>query len=153
MKILYALLFFIPFGSVGQTALFDQGYWYKIGVPEEGVYKIDKNFLDQIGMDYSQPNTLKVFGNGMGMLPQANHEERPLGLIENSLKGYGLEDGIFDDNDFLLFYANGPHDWTWEDDLWQFEKNIYSDTSYYFITSGGAAGARVTEAPTYDPKK
>jgi hypothetical protein len=152
VKILYALLFFIPFGSVGQTALFDQGYWYKIGVPEEGVYKIDKNFLDQIGMDYSQPNTLKVFGNGMGMLPQANHEERPLGLIENSLKGYGLEDGIFDDNDFLLFYANGPHDWTWEDDLWQFEKNIYSDTSYYFITSGGAAGARVTEAPTYDPR-
>ena len=150
MKFLYALLFFIPLGSVGQTALFDQGYWYKIGVTEEGIYKIDKNFLDQIGIDYSQPNRLKVFGNGIGMLPQENHEERPRGLIENSLKGYGLEDGVFDDNDFLLFYANGYNDWTWEDDLWQFEKNIFSDTAYYFITAAGSEGARVTEAPTYD---
>ncbi len=150
MKFLYTLLFFIPLGSVGQTALFDQGYWYKIGVTEEGIYKIDKNFLDQIGIDYSQPNRLKVFGNGIGMLPQENHEERPRGLIENSLKGYGLEDGVFDDNDFLLFYANGYNDWTWEDDLWQFEKNIFSDTAYYFITAAGSEGARVTEAPTYD---
>ena len=150
MKLLYALLFFIPFVSIGQTALFDQGYWYKIGVTEEGIYKIDKNFLDEIGIDYSEPHTLKVFGNGIGMLPQANNEKRPQGLIENSLKGYGLADGIFDDNDFLLFYANGPNDWTWEDDLWQFEKNIFSDTAYYFITSEGAAGARVTEAPTYN---
>jgi hypothetical protein len=150
VKLFCTLLIFIPFVSIGQTTLFDQGYWYKIGVTENGVYKINKDFLNEIGVDYSQPNTLKIFGNGIGMLPQANSAERPRGLIENSLKGYGLEDGIFDDNDYLLFYANGPNNWTWKDDLWQFEKNLFSDTAYYFITSEGSVGARVTEAPTYN---
>ena len=149
MKLFCTLLIFIPLVSMGQTTLFDNGYWYKIGVTENGIYKIDKNFLNEIGIDYSKPNTLKVFGNGIGMLPQANSAERPRGIIENSLKGYGLEDGIFDDNDFLLFYANGPNNWTWADDLWQFDKNIFSDTAYYFITAEGSIGARVTEAPIY----
>ena len=150
MKLFCTFLIFIPLLSIGQTNLFDKGYWYKIGVTENGIYKINKNFLDEIGIDYSQPNTIKVFGNGIGMLPQANSAERPIGLIENSLKGYGLEDGIFDDNDFLLFYADGPNNWTWADDLWQFEKNIFSDTAYYFITAKGTIGARVTEAPIYN---
>ena len=112
MKLFCTFLIFIPLLSIGQTNLFDKGYWYKIGVTENGIYKINKNFLDEIGIDYSQPNTIKVFGNGIGMLPQANSAERPIGLIENSLKGYGLEDGIFDDNDFILFYADGPNNWT-----------------------------------------
>ena len=150
MKLFYTFLIFIPLVSKGQTTLFDQGYWYKIGVTKEGIYKIDKNFLNEIGIDYSQPNTIKVFGNGIGMLPQANSEERPRGLIENRLKGYGLDDGIFDDNDFILFYANGPNNWTWTNDLWQFEKNIFSDTAYYFITAEGSEGARVKEAPIYN---
>ena len=65
MKLFCTFLIFIRFLSTGQTNLFDKGYWYKIGVTENGIYKINKNFLDEIGIDYSQPNTIKVFGNGI----------------------------------------------------------------------------------------
>ena len=83
------------------------------------------------------------------MLPQANSAERPIGLIENSLKGYGLEDGIFDDNDFLFFMQMDQIIGLGQINL-QFEKNIFSDTAYYFITAKGTIGARVTEAPIYN---
>ncbi|NQW28732.1 MAG: type IX secretion system sortase PorU [Flammeovirgaceae bacterium] len=145
MRNLVVFISLIPFATFGQLNVLSQGDWFKIGVTEEGIYKIDKAFLDQIGIDYSDPNTIKIFGNGVGMLPQANDAERPAGLLENSLKAYGLEDGTFHNTDQLLFYAKGPNNFTWSVDHWVFEKNNYCDTSYYFITSGGAKGARISE--------
>ena len=85
MKFLYALLFFIPLGSVGQTALFDQGYWYKIGVTEEGIYKIDKNFLGIPKEQFGFSN------NVMGRLSAPSFEQAKFKVEGNTLQNIQLK--------------------------------------------------------------
>ena len=42
------------------------GEWYKIGVVEDGVYKIDYSFLNDMGVDVSSlsSDAINIFGNG-----------------------------------------------------------------------------------------
>jgi nucleoside-diphosphate-sugar epimerase len=42
------------------------GIWYKIAVPKDGIYKIDKAFLESCGILTAglNPNTINIFGNG-----------------------------------------------------------------------------------------
>ena len=40
-----------------------------------------------------------------------NRDFRYDDLQENAIFIKGEEDGVFDDNDYILFYAKGPHDW------------------------------------------
>ncbi len=116
-----------------------EGEWHKIAVMEDGVYKIDASFLSELGINSADvdPSKIALFGNGYnGMLPQANRSERPDDLIENALIGHGLEDGSFDADDYLLFYGHSAHGTFFDSSSgeFSFEKNSYSDTSFYFIT-------------------
>jgi len=47
------------------------GTWVKIAVTQDGIYKIDKTFLEGCGIstDGLDPNSLNIFGNGDGRLP------------------------------------------------------------------------------------
>ena len=42
------------------------------------------------------------------MLPLSNHEHIQLILQENAIKFIGEEDGVFNNDDYILFYAEGP---------------------------------------------
>lgn len=112
------------------------GTWVKLSVTQDGIYKIDKTFLESCGISTSglDPNSLNIFGNGDGRLPELNSEPRTDDLAKNAIYVEGGNDGSFDENDYILFYGWGPSRWyangTAEYDL---DKNIYSDESYYFI--------------------
>ena len=112
------------------------GTWVKVSVTQDGIYKIDKTFLESCGISTSglDPNSLNIFGNGDGRLPELNSEPRTDDLAKNAIYVEGGNDGSFDENDYILFYGWGPSKWyangTAEYDL---DKNIYSDESYYFI--------------------
>ena len=129
------------------------GEWYKIGVPASGLYKLDKTALQNMGITTTSlnPKFIRLFGNGGGMLPQHNAAPRFDDLVENAIYVAGESDDRFDDNDYLLFYAQGPHTWTLDANKQTFrhEYNIYSDTAYYFLQVGQSAGLRVThQTPT-----
>ncbi|WOK05519.1 type IX secretion system sortase PorU [Imperialibacter roseus] len=131
----------------GQSVL-SEGQWLKIGVTEKGVYKIDRDFLQKAGVDVSaiDPGKLAMYGNGGGgMLPQKNATLRPFDLIENSVQIIGEEDGRFDASDYLLFYGNSPHEYSFETgcSCFRYERNLYSDTTYYFLRIDGAEGKRM----------
>jgi hypothetical protein len=130
------------------SSVLSTGNWYKVGVTASGIYKLDKALLQALGLNIQglDPRTLQVYGNGGGMLPQANSAPRPDDLTENAIWVAGEADGRFDDNDYALFYAQGPHTWQYAagSQLFQHTHNIYSDTAYYFIRVGAAHGARVT---------
>lgn len=131
----------------GQSVLVS-GEWYKVGVTETGVYKLDKDFLNSLGLDVNSldPRTIKVYGNGGGgMLPQSNAEDRPFDVLENAIFANGEEDGSFDSGDYFLFYGRSPNKIEWTDMGLEYEKNLYSDTTYYFITVGGAEGLRMPD--------
>ena len=129
----------------GQSVL-SSGKWYKVGVTQTGVYKLDRNFLSNLGLPVSSidPRTLKVYGNGGGgMLPQANATSRPVDLLQNAIYAVGQSDGSMDSNDYFLFYGHGPDKLDWGASGFDYEKNLYSDTTYYFITYEGDAGLRI----------
>jgi hypothetical protein len=112
------------------------GIWYKIGVKSDGIYKLDKSFLESCGISTINlnPSSINIYGNGDGKLPELNSVPRTDDLAKNAIYIEGESDGIFNDNDFILFYGWGPSRWypIANDDFYQ-DNNIYSDNSYYYI--------------------
>ncbi len=138
--------------SFAANSVLRSGEWYKLAVTASGIYKIDKSVLQALGLNTQNidPKKLQVYGNGGGMLPQPNSAPRPDDLQENAIVVAGEADGKFDDGDYALFYAQGPHTWAYDTTQQQFRHtyNLYSDTAYYFLRVNYEAGLRVgTRAP------
>ncbi|MDX5483312.1 MAG: hypothetical protein LPK07_16650, partial [Hymenobacteraceae bacterium] len=135
-------------GSFATSSVLSSGNWYKLAVTSTGMYKIDKGVLQALGVNTQgiAPSTIQLYGNGGGMLPQPNGSPRPDDLIENAILVAGEEDGRFDDADYILFYAQGPHTWQYDAaaKLFRHQTNVYSDTAFYFLRIGAAPGARVS---------
>jgi Peptidase family C25 len=79
------------------------------------------------------------------MLPQLNSATRINDLQENAIVVIGEQDGIFNDSDYILFYAQATDKVFYDNTSQTFkhEKNIYSDKNYYFLTIGNSDGLRV----------
>jgi hypothetical protein len=123
------------------------GEWYKLAVQEDGVYKIDYNLLKKtsINPDHTDPKKIKIYGNGGGILPQANHVARAVDLVENAIYIEGEDDGKFDKNDFILFYAEGSDktEFNVPRNIFSYQNNIYSDKNFYFLTVSDGDGKRI----------
>ncbi|MEJ6583429.1 MAG: type IX secretion system sortase PorU [Crocinitomicaceae bacterium] len=112
------------------------GFWYKISVNTDGIHKIDKAFLESCGIDVDNlnPDHIHIYGNGDGRLPELNSVPRSDDLVNNSIYIKGGADGVFDQDDYILFYAWGPHRWSQSSSVtFNQDRNIYSDISCYFI--------------------
>ena len=98
------------------------------------------------------PSRIKLYGNGGGMLPETNTAPRADDLIENSIFVEDGGDGKFDAGDYVLFYGEGPDPWMLDYDsrLFSHAKNLYSDSTFYYITLGTDAGKRVQPLPSLD---
>ncbi len=132
------------------TSVLSSGNWYKIRVNKSGIFRLDKSFFNANGIPTNfDPRTLKIYGNGGKQLNENPGDFRYGALQENAIQFNGQDDGSFDNGDFILFYAQGPHDWyrlsdsTLEDLRHKF--NQHSDYAYYFITFGGNEGKRVQD--------
>jgi hypothetical protein len=121
------------------------GEWYRFYVEKSGVYKISKSFLQSLGFDAGKvdPRRIKIYGNGGKMLPLANNTYYPDDLMENSIQVIGENDGTFNNEDYILFYAEGVDNWNSES---QTNINLYDTKSYYYITATGNDGKRISTA-------
>lgn len=162
MKRLYflsCLCFAIATFANGQRTYISQsvlatGNWYKIAVNQDGVYKIDASFLSALGVNFQNISSasIRLFGNGGGMLPEANASSRYDDLQENSIEMVDGGDGIFNNSDYFLFYSPGADRWI-KDSLnksFIFAKNLYSRVCYYYISIGGT-GKRLSTKGTTTP--
>ncbi len=124
-----------------------QGKWYKIQIIEDGIYKIDKRFLESVGINTNSidPRNIRIFGNGGGMLPQLNKAPRYDGLQENAIMVVGENDGVFNNDDYVLFYGKSQHVISYDSVGKQLThtRNLYSDAAYYFINISDERGKRV----------
>ena len=79
------------------------------------------------------------------MLPQANSASRLDDLVENAIFISEDGNGIFDNNDYILFYGESPHTWTYNttSDTYTHALNLYSDQNFYFLTYGQQTGKRI----------
>lgn len=94
------------------SSVLASGDWFKFSVDTTGVFKIDRNLLQRIGVSTNNinPQNIRIYGNGGTLLPFVNNDFRYQDLQENAIYVEGESDGSFDANDFILFYAKGPHD-------------------------------------------
>lgn len=132
------------------TSVLNDGIIRKIAIKESGIYKLSADFIrTQLGINLTgvDPRTIKIYGNGGGMLPTYTEAERVDDLAENSILVVGEADGTFDANDFILFYAEGPDKWVYNSDNEEFnlQKNIYDDQNYYFIKISPEPGKRIQD--------
>lgn len=133
-------------GDNTYTSVLNDGNIYQFAVTETGIHKIDAAFLGELGIDVNSidPRDIQLYGNGGGMLPEKIAAERIDDLEENAIMVVGEDDGSFDANDHILFYAEGPDKWYYNETSQTFfmRKNIYDTKNYYFIKIG-ADGKRV----------
>ena len=147
--LLAILLIFLSFEGNGQVtnSVLASGNWYKFAIDTTGVFKIDRTFLQQLGISTNNlnPKKIHIYGNGGQLLPEFNGDFRYDDLQENAIFIEGEEDNSFDSNDYILFYAKGPHSWDVNpaQGTVNHKQNIYSDQSYYFITINEDDGKRI----------
>lgn len=127
------------------------GDWYRFYVEKSGVYKISKSFLESLGFNTNvDPRNIRIYGNGGRMVPLLNSSDYPIDLEENAIQFVGEEDGVFSNQDYILFYAEGTDTWNAES---RTHLNLFENKSYYYITSSLGLGKRIQEKtqPTGSP--
>lgn len=127
--------------SAVSNSVLASGDFYRFYVERSGVYKISRRFLEQLGMNVNiDPRKLKIYGNGGRMLSLLNSTPYPDDLTENAIQVIGENDGEFGEYDYIVFYAEGPEGWNKESLT---NVNLYSDRSFYYITTKGGDGKRI----------
>lgn len=109
------------------TSKLATGKWVKVAIPENGIYQITFDELNQMG--FSSPENVRIYGHG-------GHP------IYEKLDGNAIDDlqqipfKIYDNK--ICFYANGPVKFTLATPTsvphYIREYNSYSTAGYYFIT-------------------
>ena len=140
-----------PVHQYPETSVLASGNWFRICTSKEGIYQLTYQDLANLGVNLSQveKSTIQLFGNGGGMLPEANDKFRYTDLQENTIWVSGNNSGSFSQNDFILFYGQSPHRWTYEpeEDIFTHQVHYYSDEACYFLTYGQETGKRISSRP------
>ncbi len=138
------------------------GNFYKIKVDKSGVFKITTKFLRDNGMNPANinPKNFRIYGNGGLILPEHNADSRFSALQEDAIQVVGENDGVWNEDDYALFYAQGPHGYNLykitgngsgnrrietRTDTSRNVINVYDDFSYYFINFDLGPGKRIQE--------
>lgn len=131
------------------SSVLSTGTWYKVGITKTGLFRIDYAALKAMGVDPAsiQSANIRVYGNGGNMLPTGNNVPRISDLKENAIWVNDGGDNAINAGDYFVFYGVGPTAWVKDSINQKFihQKNIYSDTAYYFITFDNGAGLRIAE--------
>jgi hypothetical protein len=143
-QILITFLLVLPITLYSQKAkdnysyssVLSSGDWFRIPITQAGIYRIDYSKLKEIGM--VNPSNARVFCNNFGQLSYFNNDPKPDDLKELSIYISTGSDGIFNEGDYILFFGNGTGRWGYDEGAktYEYRKHNYSDTAYYFITSG-----------------
>nr|WP_242085474.1 type IX secretion system sortase PorU [Aestuariivivens sediminis] len=131
------------------NSVLSSGEWYRFYVDTTGVFRLSKSFLQRLGVDVNNvdPRTIKLYGNGGRMIPYANNIPYPFDVTENAIKFVGEEDGIFNNEDYILCYAEGPKLFDAQSNT---NINCYTDKTYYYINVSNGNGKRIQ--PLIEPE-
>ncbi|WJJ97515.1 type IX secretion system sortase PorU [Algibacter luteus] len=124
------------------NSVLSSGEWYRFYVDTTGVFKLSKSFLQRLGVNVNNvdPRTIKLFGHGGRMIPYSNAVNYLYDVPENAIKFVGEADGEFNNDDYILFYAQGPKEYNIEKGT---HINCYTDKTYYYINVSSGNGKRI----------
>lgn len=113
-------------GRYAAHSVLSEGRWVKLRVADNGIHMLTLYNLKQMG--FNDLSKVRLYGYGGHLLSETDPGQWPDDLCEVPL---------WRGDDRILFYAQGPVQWTLEgDDTFTHTRNPYSDYGYYFLTEG-----------------
>ena len=135
--------------NFAEESVLKEGKWIKISVAETGIHKITYQQLKDMGI--SNPANVHIHGYGGAMLDEnfaSGLEFYKDDLPENAIYFHTGTDGVFNENDYILFYAQGPVSLKYNEtkEIFEHTVNPYSNYGYYFITENDEPQKVIPEA-------
>ena len=130
-----------------EVSVLASGSWFKIAIRNSGIYKLTYN--DLIDMGITNPENIRIYGNGGENLSMMNNNPRPDDLLENPVYMEKGSDGIFNSGDYILFYGKGIVSWKYDktEEFYNHSLNAYSGVAWYYLTSSLGPGEKIESAP------
>lgn len=130
------------------SSVLKTGSWIKISVDTTAIHKITYSQLLDMGI--SNPENVRIYGSGGGMLSKINSDKSIDDLSNNPIFIEKGSDNVFNSGDYILFYAKGPTAWKYDENKKEFvhENHAYSDLSYYFLSSDLGAPELIQTSPS-----
>lgn len=131
--------------NYSSSSVLSSGQWIRIAVVQDGIYRIDYAKLKQLGLlNASNP---RIYANNFGQLSYYNDPPKPDDLKEVAILTLTGTDGIFNEGDYLLFFGQGTGRWKYSSTSgdYDFIRHNYSDTAFYFLTSGTSPGKKISD--------
>ncbi|MBU0763651.1 MAG: type IX secretion system sortase PorU, partial [Bacteroidetes bacterium] len=124
-------------GIYPDESVLKTGNWVKVKVTQDGIYML--TYDDLVGMGFSDPSDIAVYGNAEGLLPYTVSAPCYNDLVENPVRIEKGNDDTFNSGDYILFYGKGPTNYWYDEDKGLFRHSVhyYSSCSYYFLTDKG----------------
>ena len=131
------------------NSVLSSGNWYKIAINTTGIYRITADDMASKGIDISglAISQLGIYGNGGGALSENNNDFEYNDLAENSIYVKdNNNNGLFDGNDYLLFYAQAADIWKYNKNLNRYEYHVhpYARTNYYYLGINVVGAKRIS---------
>jgi len=127
------------------TSVLNSGKWIKVNIKETGVYKVSYSELQSFGL--SNLGNISVWGNGGRKLAYMNNVDSPDDLKQIPIYIEKGIDGIFNQGDYILFFAEGALTWNYEvaNDFFMHQNHPYTKTISYFLTTDQLSPFRITD--------
>ena len=132
------------------SSVLSQGKFVKLKISETGIFKLTYEDLTSMGIN---PENVRIFGYGGGVLDQSFSSMKIDDLPEIAIWMEKGSDGVFNAGDYILFYGQSVTKWSYDKSISMFTHTInpYSKYGYYFVTSDAGAGKKIEEKTTTLP--
>ncbi|MDP1677327.1 MAG: type IX secretion system sortase PorU [Bacteroidota bacterium] len=128
--------------STASNSMFTSGTWIKMEIVDDGMYKIDANYLRSVGIEPSSLTSItniKIFGYDGKNIPESLGTIRPSDIPQLAVEYVDRDSNAkFDNDDYVLFYGQGINGWNYNklDKEFTHYVNPYTFSNYYFLTVG-----------------
>lgn len=129
-----------------------EGDWWRLSIKSEGIYRLTgSDISDMTGCPISD---IMVCGSIGGPLNTLNGRRRPVDMEEMAIETHDEDgDGVFDAEDYILFYATGADRWEYDIESGRFchIPHPYAIYNYIYVSHRTGNHSRVTQAETLTP--
>ena len=128
-------------------SVLSSGSWQKISVKQTGIYKI--SYTELLDMGFSNVDNITIWGHDGKQLSLWNSDASLDDLIQIPIYVDKGDDGVFNQGDYIYFFAQGPTVWEYDNDEQFFLHQIHNFASEirYFMTTSVEGKKRVGNLP------
>lgn len=133
--------------SYVESSVLSTGKIVKVRVSETGIHAVTYEELKSWGL---QPDKVRVLGYGGNVLSENFMLDKWDDLPSVAFYMHTGSDNVFNEGDYILFYARGSIGWEYSGGNWRHTCNPYSDYGYYFLSDTAGEQRLMNEAASLD---